>query len=200
MADLEPIDFHVTLKKLLISQYQKPNFLSLINIIATIFSDIQDNNFLLVSKFWLADATGEQLDFLGKLWGEERLGETDVDYRSRIFTAIGRSSSGTIKEVQSFLVSAYGATYAKYSPEYPGKFRMNTDAFVSNAQMDEISPSGVTGFISGNILDAVGNNIVDANGNNIIHVSEKNRINIETIDYGLWNSISGEQITTVSYY
>lgn len=172
MADLTTIDFQVVLKKLLISQYQKPNFLSLINIIATVFSDIQDNNFLLLSKFWLDAATGEQLNFLGKLWGEDRLGESDEDYRTRINAAIQRSSSGTIKEIQSILITSYGATYAVYSPEYPGKYRIKTDADIGTTALNEISPSGVFGFVAGNLIDGFGNNIIDGNANNIIEVDE----------------------------
>lgn len=172
MANLTTIDFQVVLKKLLISQYQKPNFLSLINIIATVFSDIQDNNFLLLSKFWLDDATGEQLNFLGKLWGEDRLGESDEDYRTRIYAAIQRSSSGTIKEIQSILITSYGATYTVYSPEYPGKYRIRTDADVTCDILSEISPSGVFGFAAGSLVDGFGNNIIDGAGNTIIELSE----------------------------
>ena len=170
MKELEVLSFVDILNKLLISQYDQPNFQSLLRIIGSIFNDIQITNFQLRDKFWLADATGEQLEFIGRLWDEDKNADTDDDYRNRIYKKIAQSSSGTIPDIKSYLF-ARGATYAVYSPEYPAKYRMRTDAAVDLEEFNLLAPAGVGGgYLAGNILDAVGNFLVDANGNNIIHV------------------------------
>jgi hypothetical protein len=170
MAELEKIDFEKVVEKLLLSQYKKPNMQSVFKIISEIFDDIQDDNFELRDKFWLTDATGEQLDFIGRLWDETRTGQNDDDYRARIYDKIALTLSGTIQEIKSYIISVYGASYVIYSPEYPGKYRIRTDVEIPQSTMEKISPAGVLGFVSGSIVDASGNNIVDAEGNHIIHV------------------------------
>ena len=170
MKELETLSFVDTLNRLIISQYKQPNFQSLLRILGSIFDDIQEINFQLRDKFWLLNATGEQLNFIGGLWGVSRNSETDEEYRARIYKRIAQSSSGTITDIKNYLF-ARGATYAVYSPEYPAKYRMRTDVAVDLEEFNELAPAGVGGgYLSGRILDALGNFIVDANGNNIIHV------------------------------
>lgn len=164
MAELETIDYEATFKKLLLSQYKKPNFTSLFKILSQIFSDIQDSNFELRDKFWLCDATGQQLDFIGGLWDVSRSGDEDEAYRARIRTQIARSSSGTIQEIKNVLQTAYGATYVEYFPEYPGKYRIRTDADIPQSDLDELSAAGVTGFLSDYIIDEQGNNLITFSG------------------------------------
>lgn len=170
MAELEKIDFEKVVDKLLLSQYKKPNMQSVFKIVSEIFDDIQDDNFELRDKFWLADATGEQLNYIGRLWDEERTGQSDDDYRDRIYAKIALTLSGTIPEIKNYIMSVYDGSYAVYSPEYPGKYRIRTDVEIPESTMEKISPSGVLGFVSGSIVDASGNSIVDAEGNHIIHV------------------------------
>lgn len=169
MAELDIVDFVKTAERLLISQYQKPNFKALFRIMSQVFTDIQENTFKLRDKFWLLDATGEQLEYIGRLWDEGRNGQGDTDYRARIFNKIAQSSSGTIQEIKNFLYSAYGATYVNYRPEYPAGFRMSTDAEITVEELYEFSSAGVGSYAAANIIDALGGNLIDAVGNEITH-------------------------------
>lgn len=146
MAELQILVFEETAKKLILSQYKKPNFTSLMKIISIIFDDIQTTNFELRDKFWLEDATGEQLEFIGRLWGEERTGRNNEDYRVAIYKAIERTSSGTIPEIKNSLLGTFGGTFANYFPLYPAAYIMETDAVVTQEQLEAISPSGVGVF------------------------------------------------------
>jgi hypothetical protein len=49
---------------------------------------------------------------------------------------------------------------------------MRTDAALTHEELESISVAGVSSFVSGKIVDALGNPIVDALGNNIIHVDD----------------------------
>lgn len=146
MAELKILVFVETAKRLLLSQYKKPNFNSLMNIISVIFDDIQTTNFELRDKFWLEDATGEQLEFIGRLWGEERAGRNNDDYRAAIYKAIERTSSGTISEIKNSLLGSFGGTFANYFPLYPAAYIMETDAVITQLELEAISPSGVGVF------------------------------------------------------
>lgn len=172
MAELEILSFVRIANKLLLSQYKKPNFESLFKIISDAFDDIQTNNFELRDKFWLMDATGEQLEFIGRLWGESREAESDDDYRFRIIGKIAQSSSGTIQEIKNFLYGVFSATHAVYSSEYPAGFRMRTDASLTHEELEVISVSGVGSYVAGKIVDALGNPIIDALGSYIIHTDD----------------------------
>lgn len=143
MAELQYLVFEDITKKLLISQYQKPNFQSLMRIISKIFSDIQDNNFLLRDLFWLEDATGEQLNFLGRLWDVKRSGKDDSSYRAAIYVKIEQTASGIIEEIRNSLIQNYGATSAHYIPMYPAGYIFETDADITQAKIEAISPAGV---------------------------------------------------------
>lgn len=242
MAELQYLVFENTAKRLLISQYQQPNFQSLMKIISNGFQDRQNSNFELRDKFWLEDATGEQLDFIGKLWNTNRDGQVDGDYRVKIYEAIERTASGTIPEIKSTLLTSYGATYVNYIPIYPAAYLIETDAVISQLEIETISPSGVGIFFYD--PDEEGNEWYSRHGlkdpkdvrtwfvnhsynpyaqhlasntdfyadhdellynfhnGKLIakHSAGKKQINIATIDGGSWDSISGEQITTIGYY
>lgn len=172
MKELETIAFYESVKKLILSQYkEKPNMAALFKVVSSIFEDIQDINFLLRDLFWLSDAVGEQLEFIGLVWDVSRNGLDDVDYRQAIYDKIGLTLSGTILEIKKYVFTAFAATFAVYSPEYPAGYRLRTDATISSTRLNEISPSGVQAFLAGKILDGYGNHLVDARGNHIIHIS-----------------------------
>jgi len=197
MKELEIIDFESVSKRLILSQYKnKPNMGALMRIISNIFSDMQDQNFDLRDKFWLEDATGEQLDFIGALWDVPRAGKNDSEYRMAIYQKIGLTLSGTIPEIKALLTRVYGGTFAIYSPEYPAGYRMRTNADVDNEILEEATAAGVQGFLAGKLLDAQGNNIVSVKGDKIIHVSTAETI--AQVESG--GSLYGESLYGSSLY
>jgi hypothetical protein len=143
LAELKVLVFEETAKKLILSYLDKPNFTSLMKIISTIFTDIQTTNFELRDKFWLEDATGEQLNFIGLLWGLERSGRNNDDYRAAIYVEIERTSSGTINEIKSSLLGSYNGTFVNYFAIYPAAYILETDAVITQAELEAISPAGV---------------------------------------------------------
>jgi anti-sigma regulatory factor (Ser/Thr protein kinase) len=137
-------------------------------------SKIEEAGFEIRDLMDLDTATGEALDFIGGVWNVHRDGRTDAEYRPVIRLQKTSTFSGEPEAVIEALKASYGATFVVYSPEYPGKYRMRSDAIVKNGEIETISSAGVGFFLAGRIVDAVGNPIVDAVGNQIIHILNEN--------------------------
>lgn len=119
----------------------------------------------------LNTATGTQLDTIGKVWGVYRETSNDDAYRLAIKEKKSRTFSGEPEAIIEILLANYGATSVEYSPEYPAKYRLVSDGYLSQEVLNNISAAGVGAVLGGNIIDALGNFLVDAFGNNIIHVN-----------------------------
>lgn len=141
--ELNVINFNDIVKRLLLSQYKRENFLDVFVIIETLMKDIQTGNFQLRDMMWLEDATGEQLNLIGRLWNVQRYGKQDEDFRKAIYTKIQESASGTVNEMLSNLIGVYGGTYARYYPVHPACFFIESDATISQSELEALSPSGV---------------------------------------------------------
>lgn len=168
------INYEINLE-LLLEQFKGSNNLKgIIEASMVQANKIEDALFEIRDLMTIDTATGESLDFIGRVFDEDRLGRSDTDYRAAIKLKGASVFSGEPEVIISVVKSQYGGTYAKYSPEYPGKYRIITDGTISQQQLDQISMAGVTGFLSGYLLDEAGNNIVDEAGNKIIHVKGEN--------------------------
>lgn len=201
MAEIEKVNFEEAINRLLLSQYDKPNMKSLFSILATMATDEQNIIFELRDRFWIEDAAGEQLDFLGALWNVFRGALTDDAYRAEIYTKVAQTFSGTVSEIKTILIALYGGTYAYYSPEYPAGYRVRTDALVTTDILEDISPAGVKGYRSGWIrhLSPQGY-LVDAVGHKIAHIDERMRQDMIDATGDLLLDASDTQVVTAGFY
>ena len=72
-------DYDTRLNELLPAQFKgQPNFTGLINAIASIIQDFENEAFRFFDELSLSTATGDQLDGLGEILGEPRNGRSDA--------------------------------------------------------------------------------------------------------------------------
>jgi len=133
-------------------------------------NDIETALFEIRDNFYLDTAIGIQLDILGIIFSEDRLGRDDNAYRIALKKKASLNYSGEPESIIEVLQSIYEGTFVNYRPYYPAKFYIDSDAIVSNIGLNKISPSGVQGYMEQYLLDGLGNYILDGNGNKITSV------------------------------
>ena len=108
---------------------------------------IEDAARSLLTDRWLDVAVGRQLDELGEVVGEPRLGRTDETYREAINVRITINQSGGEPErIIEFFRRIAGANQVLYQEVYPAKFELFVGGDVSLEQagrVREIVPAGV---------------------------------------------------------
>jgi len=108
---------------------------------------IEDAAWSVLTDRWLDVAEGQQLDELGELVGEPRLGRTDETYREAINVRITINQSGGEPErIIEFLVRIAGADNVLYQEKYPAKIEVFVGGEVSLSQAQrvrELVPAGV---------------------------------------------------------
>lgn len=123
--------------------------------------------------FFLAVAEGVQLDMLGKIYREDRLGRGDEDYRAAIRLKASLAVSGSPDEIITFLSQfvAGAPTDLEYQPEYPAGFVILSSSETYGAgALEAISPAGVRGLFGSPILDGNGLPLIDGSGRYIYSV------------------------------
>lgn len=150
MSDLDKINNYVSLAQdRLIQQYkEKPRMLGFVEAIVKPLQELENAIFDFSDNMWLDKATGKQLDVLGSIAGEERLGRADEDYKAAIFARIAMNVSGgepdsIISGVQSFI----GQGSVEYNEMYPANFHIHitTSIFSKNFRqiVESLKPAGV---------------------------------------------------------
>lgn len=89
---------------------------------------------------------GVNLDSLGELYNEPRLGRTDPDYRLALKTKIGLTSKGSIQEIIEKIVTIYGASSVEIEdgfPDNPASFFVFTDAEITVEEIEKMAAAGV---------------------------------------------------------
>lgn len=144
MAELIQNTNYSTNLRLLLEQYKdKDNLKGLIDADNVQANDIEAALFEIRNLFWIATATGVQLDIIGKIMGIERKNRTDVDYAILLTAAAAIANDPTPETIISALKILYDATSVIYRPFYPAKFYLFTDATITLPELEIISPSGV---------------------------------------------------------
>lgn len=133
---------------LLIEQYKNsPNVVNILEVNGLLLNDLEKAIFEVRDNFYLATAEGVQLDVLGSIWDVERNGLSDTDYRALIQAKASLSVSGTPEDVIRVLQVLYGATFVNYFDAYPARYLIETDAAITDAQLTDLSPAGVSGIL-----------------------------------------------------
>lgn len=139
-------DFNTNLELLLAQYSDSVNLKGILRIANGQASDFEVAIFEIRDWMWLETAIGPQLEFIGRVFNEARNGRGDEEFRNEIKLKASLVSSGTPENIIRILRGLYGATEVKYIPGYPGvpaSFVLVTDATITEAELNLISPSGV---------------------------------------------------------
>ena len=108
---------------------------------------LEDAAWSVLTERWIAPAAGVQLDELGDIVGEPRLGRTDETYRDALEVRISINRSGGEPErIIEFFRRIAGANQVLYQEVYPAKIELFVGGDVSLEQAQrvrDIVPAGV---------------------------------------------------------
>lgn len=112
----------------LASQFQgKPIIEAMLSIYLEELSLVRDDLFQLLNERGVSTAVGQQLDILGKIVNESRLGRGDDEYRDAIYLRIFiNNSEGTPEDVMSALKLITQASRVAYWEHYPASVHLLT--------------------------------------------------------------------------
>jgi hypothetical protein len=188
-------DYDYILEYLLQQYKDKPHFKAILQAFNTQGEDLETAIFEIRDNYWLNTANGDQLDVLGSIQNEPRLGKTDTNYRTSILARVGvNNGSGEFETIISMLTNFFGATYVQLQNTGNANLFMWTDATLTTSDFDLIQNALAAGvqlyIIHGStnpfvmygdtdglgfdkinddepLLDVNGDTVQDANGDNI---------------------------------
>lgn len=131
------------------------NLQNLIEIISGIYQELENVDYDLLTKRSLSVATGKQLDNLGTILDANRItGESDTEYRSRLFAATSQlEKSGeaeTIIEIYNLLI---GSTVSHFYDLYPASFQITSlfDLDPNDSEQDQYTKNVINNAKAGGI-------------------------------------------------
>lgn len=112
------------------SQFKgKDNITAVIEIFADQAQEIEDVLNQLATLRNIPNATGDQLDLIGEIVGEDRNGRNDTDYRAAIFIkASVNSADGTKENIIAVLSELTSSSTIYVLDDYPAKIQIYIDA------------------------------------------------------------------------
>lgn len=123
---------HVTtgLSRLLAQFHDKPNMAAVVTAILQQIQDIEDAADQLLNDFTIDALDGDNLDLIGRIVGQDRMGLVDADYRLWLKARIQiNRSSGTAEEIINVLKLITGftaeSTFELVEDSYPASFALN---------------------------------------------------------------------------
>ena len=134
------------LSRLLWQWRESPVLKGLVESYLTVGQEIDATFFQLLSERGVNEAVGEQLNVLGDIVGEDRLGRDDGKYRAAILSrGLINNSNGTPEELLEILAAATGATAPALWEHFSGTTMLYVEKgatpFVAHA-MQSASPAG----------------------------------------------------------
>jgi len=109
--------------------------------------ELEDAVWSVLTERWVPEAVGAQLDEMGEIVGEPRLGRTDAEYRPAIELRISLNQSGGEPErIIEFLRRIAGADAVIYKEIWPAKIEIYVRGDIDESQarrVRELVPAGV---------------------------------------------------------
>lgn len=130
------------------SQFQEsPVITELLKAFLESIRDTEDGLLQLLSERGISTAIGVQLDLIGKIVNEPRMGRGDEDYRQALYIRIFiNNSEGTPNEILQALRISTQATRTDYWEHHPASFHLLSNGSVNDATakaMKMAAPAGV---------------------------------------------------------
>ena len=145
----------------------------ILNAFAVQVTQLEAAAFGLMTGIMLANATGTNLDVIGRDLGLPRNGLTDAVYQSLLYvqTAVNASCGGP-EDIITVLKNFAAGTNVSVNFTYPAKVIVGVDSTYSEANVRTflmpVVPSGVGLGINEYLIDNNSNQIQDNNGTNIV--------------------------------
>lgn len=176
----------VGLSRLLWQWERSPLLRGMLESYLTVGQELEDSFFQLLSERGINDAIGAQLNVLGDLVGERRLGRADGKYRAAILSrGLINNSNGNPEELLTILAAATGAAAPALWEHYPGTTMLYAEVgvtpFVAHA-MQSASPAGTyTAVMFDENQDSfIGSEV--AFSDNILEVVKTTEFDLEVLD------------------
>jgi len=147
--DEEPIDRAEQALRLLVEQYRGSERLQgLIRAVAERLTEVDEARVQLLTKRWLDQAEGAQLDGLGELVGATRQGRDDEEYRLRLQAQVTiNTGAGTPEDLIQGVGQLTGANQVQVREKYPAAYELfiNVTSLPADlrALIATLSPAGV---------------------------------------------------------
>lgn len=124
----------------LLQQYKdKPKFKGILQALNTQAENLETAIFELRDNYWISSAEGDQLDVLGAIQNESRLGRTDTNYRTAILARIGvNNGSGEFETIISALTTLFGATVVQLKNAGNANLYIWTDLSLTSTDFTKI--------------------------------------------------------------
>ena len=124
----------------LTSQYDNAERLqALLTVDSERIQDLEAAVYTLLTERWLPDAEGRQLNRLGAVVGEPRLGRSDADYRDAILLRISLNRGGGQPElILTYARVLFGTDDVRLDELYPAKLEIFVNAEVTEDQAELI--------------------------------------------------------------
>lgn len=135
----------------LITQYKnKPNFIAIITAFVTQHQILEDATFELYGRLDILNSEGAQLDGIGEIVGQDRLGFDDARYRILLLAKIGQNvSNGDPERIISIFKLLTGASFVHYLNLRDGEIELATDGSIDetiiNFVFDQVQKSVAAG-------------------------------------------------------
>jgi hypothetical protein len=146
---IDPIEYDDLAAEYALQQYKKDG--SVRDLLVAFSSPFNETDQMFFDLFTILDidlSVGKQLDVIGKIIGQRRLGLSDSEYRIRLKLRIAVNRSFGDPETAIALISALtGATRVQYIPQYPANATFFTNGTVAvpnlSDEVDSVTPLGV---------------------------------------------------------
>lgn len=145
------------LKRLLEQYKDKDNLAGVLTAFNEQIQDLEDAIFGLFGKLDITNVGGSQLDRLGNIVGQDRLGLSDADYRLFIYAKIATNNSqGTAEEVMSIFKLITQSTSVQYFDLYPAAIQIMGDGSIPAGLEDFLKQTIDTACVAGVSVDLTG--------------------------------------------
>ena len=133
--------------ELLLHQWEdSPNIQGLLKSYTENLQLVEGALFQLLNERGLATAIGEQLDVLGRIVGEDRIGKSDEPYRvALVGRATANNSDGSTEDVMRTLKAITQADNISFFEHYPASVHYYADSGVSNGIVDALDRASSAG-------------------------------------------------------
>lgn len=131
---------------LLASEYRNsPQLKGVIESANTLAQNLEQALFEIQDLLRIPTASGKQLDILGSIYGVERNGLLDADFREQIRIRARTGHSGTPEEIITLVRELTGATSVRIIFEFPASFMLlhDSETKLSPRALLSLSPAGV---------------------------------------------------------
>jgi len=145
------------LKRLMQQYKDKAKLAGVIGAFTEQIQDLENAIFGLFGKLDIENVSVDNLDRLGAIVGQDRLGQTDAGYRLFIYAKIATNNSqGTAEEIMSIFKLITQSTFVQYFDLYPAAIQIMGDGSIDAGLEDFLKQTIENACVGGVSVDMIG--------------------------------------------